>query len=36
MNFQLRPCVVSMPIELEVHTVPHFKAPVNSKEVAKG
>ena len=23
---------VSMPVEIEVHTVPHFKAPVNGKE----
>ena len=23
--------LVSMPIEIEVHTVPHFKAPFNSK-----
>ena len=32
MNFQIEPFVVSMPIEIEVHTVPHFKAQVNGKE----
>ena len=25
-----------MPIEIEIHTVPHFKAPVNSKLDPKG
>ena len=31
MHVQLRPCLIPVPVELEAHTVPHFKAPVNGK-----
>ena len=30
-SFYLCPFLVSVPIEVEAHTVPHFKAPVNGK-----
>ena len=31
MNVQLRPFIIPVPVELEVHTVLHFKAPVYCK-----
>ena len=31
MQDQLRPFIIPVPFEVEVHTVPHFKAPVNVK-----
>ena len=30
-NVQLWPFIIPVPVEVKVHTVPHFKAPVNGK-----
>ena len=31
MHVQLWPCAIPMPVEVEAHTEPHFKAPINGK-----
>ena len=31
MDIHLWPCLIPVPVEIEAHTVPHFKAPVNGK-----
>ena len=33
---QHRPFITLVPVEVEVHTVPHFKAPVNVKVEPRG
>ena len=35
-GFETLTSVVSKPVEIEVHTVPHFQAPVNCKVGYKG
>ena len=30
-SFQLQPSIIPVPVEIEIHTVPHFKATINTK-----